>query len=161
MGWGVTISHQMRTLASLPWPATIGKDLEYPRLRRAVLRFLNPANGQPRSFQEAFSAEPSLRATIDAALTQAHWAVSLAEVDHAYALAEQSPLLGQRLLDPFAWRQWAGPLSDQYGSGMRFWLYHPITSTANGISDGRHRLIYLRLRRDPSYRVLVRVNRAR
>ncbi|VBA31942.1 hypothetical protein LAUMK4_05627 [Mycobacterium persicum] len=87
--------------------------------------------------------------------------MSLAEVDHAYALAEQSPILGQRLLDPFAWRQWAGSLSDQYGNGVRLWLYHPITLTANGISDGRHRLTYLRLHRDSSYRALVRVDHAR
>jgi hypothetical protein len=50
--------------------ARLPRPTEYPRLRQAVLRFLTPTNGQPRSFQAASTQSRLLRATIDTALDQ-------------------------------------------------------------------------------------------
>lgn len=41
------------------------------------------------------------------------------------------------------------------------WLYWPVKVFWNGIGDGRHRLTFLRLHRDPEHEVLVRIEHGR
>ncbi|MGB5113386.1 MAG: hypothetical protein WBO08_17915 [Mycobacterium sp.] len=151
----------MRALGSLPWPTSIGKDLEYPGLRGVVLDYMNPPSGGSRSFEAAFGAEAGLRAAINEALSSAVWAASLERIDEALTIGRTSPLLGRVLTDVDPWRQWARPLVEAHGPLVRHWVYYPILLAGSGIGDGRHRLTYLRLHHDPSYPVLVRVNHAR
>jgi hypothetical protein len=155
----MAVSYEMRRLDSLPWPTSIGKDLEYPGLRGKVLARLGPG---PDAFKTAFEGDSTLRSLIGDALSSAPWApADLSDVDHLYSCAAQSSLLYRMVNDDISWRRWADPLQQRNGRLVFDWLCNPIRITVNGIGDGRHRLTYLRLHRCPAYLVLVRINHAR
>lgn len=157
------LTYEIRALDSLPWPAGLGKDLEYPNLTRRLQRLLGGGYGNPSANRHAFESDPAYREVLLAALTRAPWASDVAEIASAAAeLARGAPLLGEELVGvrQEAWWAWA----KQYGDQLRVheWLTRAVCFTTEGLfMSGRHRLTYLRLVRGPEFEVLVQISHSR
>lgn len=150
--------YEVRTLASLPWPAGLGKG-DYPGLRRAMRDRFKAECDNPAVHERAFATDARYRAVVDHWLSKASWSPSVVEVvSGATAFAHGVGCLGQAIQEG-DWIDSARTHCDDRGiaHGARWdggpfvagdYLLSPITvcDESKAIDDGRHRLTYLRLR---------------
>ncbi len=151
------IRYQIRPLRALPWPHGLGKS-EYPELEWRMKRHLGAGHADRRVHEHALSGDPLYRMIAHEELGKLSWAGDLLEaVEEATRIASSSPLLGRALADVDGWRSWAWTFRDAVSFPVYSWLSAPprIISGTCEIGDGRHRLTYLRLHRDPDHPVLV------
>lgn len=155
------IAYEIRTLGSLPWPAGLGKNIEYPGLERRLNHLLGHQWRDPDVNRRAFEANPEYRVILEQAFCDAPWRAGLFEgVRCATELARQSPLLSKPTNDPAAWIRWTLTL-DPLDPDTRGWLRYPAKFARNTFTDGRHRIACLRLHHEPNLPVLVKVDYAR
>jgi len=151
------ITHEIRTLGSLPWPARLGKQCEYPGLEYRLQRLLGDQWCTPEANRHALEHNPQYRAILDQAFADAPWRAGLFNaVRHATELAQQSPLRGTRQVNDDPWRDWTktlGPLDRDTTQ----WLKWPAGFAHDRFTDGRHRITCLRLHHSPALPVLVRI----
>jgi hypothetical protein len=132
----MTFSYAIRKLGSLPWPSSLGKDIEFPGMREKLRAVLGDSYADPAAHRDALHNNPDCRAVVEIALESADWAADLVDgVDRATELARDAPLLGQVLDDVTPWRQWAAPYRELYRRSVWDWLYRPVKVFWNGISD--------------------------
>jgi len=151
------ITFDVRTLGSLPWPARLGKQCEYPGLENKLQRLLGDPWCTPQAHRHALETNPRYRAILEEAFADSPWRAGLFDgVRRATEVAQQAPLRGTRLRDDDPWRQWKrtlGPLD----SDTREWLKWPAGFAHDRFTDGRHRITCLRLHHGPDLPVLVRI----
>jgi hypothetical protein len=154
----------IRPLDSLPWPPGLGKNAgpghPYTQLEDKLRAYL----GDDRLFSAAahkrayVSGDPEYRRIVLDTLNQMPWSASiLDDVAAASVMASAAPLLGQSLDIDAQWDDWARP----HCGGVRLsraWLTSPLRVCNSMITDGRHRLTYLRFHRSPETAILVRVD---
>lgn len=151
----MTFTYKIRRLGTLPWPRCLGKS-EYHKLELALRALLGEDYDDPVANMRALHTNPDYRAIVVRELAKA-WSGDLLESVHrATELAREAPLLGRPLPDEGPWIDWARQYEDTEGFFVMKWLYFPARMEGDEISDGRHRLTWLRLHRDPGYELLVR-----
>src|SRR5690349_16622752 len=149
--WKFTI----KTLGELPWPGGLGKS-EYYRLELRMKWLLGDRYANPDAHREAMASNPDYRLIVSEELRDERWAGRLLEVaTEATVLARSAPLLNQPLPHQGDWLAWTYPYRDTHGYPIYAWLSGAPKVEGGKLTDGRHRLTYLRLLADPDFEVLV------
>lgn len=152
------IAYEIRTLDALPWPAGLGKNLEYPGLEYQLGQLLGDSWRDPEVNRHALETNLEYRAILERAFADAPWRARLFDaVQTATELARRSPLLGMKTGDTTAWSTWTREL-DSLDFDTQSWLRHPAKFAHNRFTDGRHRITCLRLHHPPSLPVLVKID---
>lgn len=152
--------YRIRTIGSLPWPAGLGKSGSYRDLRRLLRTHLGDEQyDSPEAHRHAFlSGDNEYRRIVLEQLTRQQWSPDILDgYDAATRAARSAPLLNQRQETLSEWLNWARAYQHAPG-GRPIWcsLSDPITVGPNDhISNGRHRLAYLRYHRPTDHEVIV------
>ena len=64
----MTFSYTIRKLGSLPWPSSLGKDIEFPGLREKLRAVLGDNYADPAAHRDALHNNPDYRAIVEIAL---------------------------------------------------------------------------------------------
>lgn len=152
------VSFEIRRLGDLPWPHGLGK-LEYKRLERRMKQLMGDSYGDTDANWRAFVSNPEYRKAVEEELATERWADGLVEdITRSTELVRTAPLFGHRLSDTTDWFDWVRRVSPPHSSDRLWWLWSPAKIGNGGISDGRHRLTFLRLHQPPDYQLLVEVH---
>jgi hypothetical protein len=160
----MTYRFVIRRLGSLPWPPGPGKNVgpshPYSWLEVELREYLGDDRlFSSRAHKDSYLAgDPEYRRIVVDALSQMPWSAGLLDdVEAATALSRSAPLLDQPLSVDAQWDEWARPHCLAVGLS-RAWLASPLRICNQKITDGRHRLTYLRFHRPPEYEILVRLD---
>jgi hypothetical protein len=155
----------IRPLGSLPWPHGLGKCAgqghPYKHLGRQLRAYLGNdlsyAASAATHEQAYLTRDPEYRRIVLHALNQMPWSADLLDdVEEATALSRTAPLLNRPLKKDDEWIDWARPHCGTVNLSHA-WLINPVCVDDQWITDGRHRLTYLRFHRPPEHQILVRL----